>query len=165
MGIVGGSDGKESACNDPWVRKIPWRRKWQPIPVFLPDEFHEQRSMVGYSLWGCKSRLRDGLNTSTFHFRQCCTLNSSSSPSGHRIPLPKLSLWSLVPIRNMETAFRVKEERVAFIAQPGKGGHSGLMPSKLCPPTLERVGRSFIVFKEWGVIVDNSWIGWHQGEV
>ena len=38
-----------------WVQslgKIPWRRKWQPTPVFLPGEFHEQRSMVDYSPWG-----------------------------------------------------------------------------------------------------------------
>ena len=39
---------------DPWVRKIPWRRKWQSIPVFLPGESHGQRSLVGYSLWGYK---------------------------------------------------------------------------------------------------------------
>ena len=34
---------------DPWVRKIPWRREWQPTPVFLPGESHGQRSLVGYS--------------------------------------------------------------------------------------------------------------------
>ena len=39
---------------DPWVRKIPWRRKWQPTPVFFPGEFHGQRSLVGYSPWGRK---------------------------------------------------------------------------------------------------------------
>ena len=39
---------------DPWVRKIPWRRKWQPIPVFLLGEFHEQKSLAGYSPWGPK---------------------------------------------------------------------------------------------------------------
>ena len=33
----------------PWVRKGPWRRKWQPAPVFLPGKFHGQRSLVGYS--------------------------------------------------------------------------------------------------------------------
>ena len=33
----------------PWVRKIPWRRAWQPTPVFLPEESHGQRSLVGYS--------------------------------------------------------------------------------------------------------------------
>ena len=41
--------------SDPWTRKILWNRKWQPnTPVFLPGEFHGQRSLVGYSLWGHK---------------------------------------------------------------------------------------------------------------
>ena len=39
---------------DPWIGKIPWRRKWPPTPVFLPGEFHGQRSLVGYSPWGRK---------------------------------------------------------------------------------------------------------------
>jgi len=34
--------------------KIPWKRKWQPAPVFLPEKFHRQRNMAGYSPWGCK---------------------------------------------------------------------------------------------------------------
>ena len=42
---------------DPWVRKILWRRKWQPTPVFLPGEFHEQRTLASYSPWGSR-RLR-----------------------------------------------------------------------------------------------------------
>ena len=55
--------GKESTCQcrrprrcelDPWVRKIRWRRKWQPTPVFLPGESHGQRSQEGYSPWGHK---------------------------------------------------------------------------------------------------------------
>ena len=52
--------GKESPCQcrrhrlDPWVRKIPWRRKWQPIPVFLPRISHGQRRLAGYSPWDCK---------------------------------------------------------------------------------------------------------------
>ena len=52
--------GKESTCQwrrrglGPWVRKIPWRREWQPTPVFLPGEFHGQRNLVGYSPWGHK---------------------------------------------------------------------------------------------------------------
>ena len=57
-------NGKETACQckrcrrhkrcrfDPWVEKIPWRRKWQPTPVFLPGESHGQRSLAGYSPWG-----------------------------------------------------------------------------------------------------------------
>ena len=49
------NSGKESACQcrrpgfDPWVEKFPWRRKWQPTPVFLPGESHGQRSLAGYS--------------------------------------------------------------------------------------------------------------------
>ena len=34
---------------NPWVGKIPWKRKWKPTPVFLPGELHGQRSLVGYS--------------------------------------------------------------------------------------------------------------------
>ena len=53
--------GKASACRhrsrgrcgfDPWVRKIPCRRKWQSTPVFLPGTSHGQRSLAGCSLWG-----------------------------------------------------------------------------------------------------------------
>ena len=60
VGFPGGSDSKDSTCNVgdpgliPGVGKIPWRRKWVPIPVLLPGEFHGQRSLVGYSPWGCK---------------------------------------------------------------------------------------------------------------
>ena len=38
---------------DPWVRKIPWRRKWQPTPVFLTGKFHGWKSLAGYSPWSC----------------------------------------------------------------------------------------------------------------
>ena len=37
----------------PWVGKIPWRRKWQPTPIFLPGEPHGWRSLAGFSSWGC----------------------------------------------------------------------------------------------------------------
>jgi len=39
---------------DPWVEKIPWKTDWLPTPVFLPGEFHGQRSLVFHSLWSCK---------------------------------------------------------------------------------------------------------------
>ena len=53
---------------DSWVRKIPWRRKWLHTSVFLPGEFHGQRSLAGYSPWGCKElemteRLTDARHT------------------------------------------------------------------------------------------------------
>ena len=61
---------KESACQcrrlrfNPWVGKIPWRRAWQPTPVFLPGESHGQRTLVGYSPWCLKeSNLTEQLST------------------------------------------------------------------------------------------------------
>ena len=39
---------------NPWVGKIPWRREWKPTPVLLLGESHGQRSLAGYSPWGCK---------------------------------------------------------------------------------------------------------------
>ena len=59
MSFPGGSVGKDSSCSvgdclqcrrlefDPWVRKNPWRRRWQPVPVFLPGKSHRQRSLMG----------------------------------------------------------------------------------------------------------------------
>ena len=55
--IRGGASGKEPTCQcrrtkgcefDPWIRKSPWRRAWQPVPVFLREESHGQRSLPGY---------------------------------------------------------------------------------------------------------------------
>ena len=53
---------------DPWVGKIPWRRKRQPTPVFLSGVFHGQRSLVGYSPWGHKeSDMTEHLTPSLFN--------------------------------------------------------------------------------------------------
>ena len=63
LASTGGSSGKEPACQcrrrkrcgfDPWVGTIPWRRARQPSAVFLPGQFHGQRSLAGYSPWGHK---------------------------------------------------------------------------------------------------------------
>ena len=71
--------GKESACQcrrpkrcvfNPWVGKIPWRRKWQPALVFLPGKSHRQRNLVGYSPRGSKesTRLSDFTFTLTYTY-------------------------------------------------------------------------------------------------
>ena len=44
----------DTSGSDPWVGKIPRRSKWQSTPVFLPVQFHGQRSLVGCSTWGHK---------------------------------------------------------------------------------------------------------------
>ena len=67
-GIPGGSDSKESACNAGdllWVGKMPWRREWQPTPIFLPGEFHGQGSLVGCGPWGHRVRYDCVTNTHT----------------------------------------------------------------------------------------------------
>ena len=52
----------------PWIGKIPWKRKWQPTPAFLPGESHGQRNLVGYSPWDCKkSEMTDPPPTHTHH--------------------------------------------------------------------------------------------------
>ena len=57
-----GSDGKNICLQcgrpgfSPWVGKIPWRTKWQPIPVLMPGKSHEWRRLIGYNPWGCRVR-------------------------------------------------------------------------------------------------------------
>ena len=73
VGLPRWLNGTESACQcrrhsrrdfNPWVRKIPWRRKWQPTLGFLPGKSHGQRGLAGCSPWGCKkSDLTCWLNT------------------------------------------------------------------------------------------------------
>ena len=71
-------NGKESICQcrrgqrlrfDPWVRKIPWRRAWQPTPLFLPGESHGWRSLAGYSPWSPKES--DMIELVHMHEYQC----------------------------------------------------------------------------------------------
>ena len=75
--------GKASACQfrrckrcwfHPWVRKIPWRRAWQPALVFLPGESHGQRSLAGYSPRG---RKESDASESTY----ACTVHWAPLPS------------------------------------------------------------------------------------
>ena len=62
MGFPAGIGGKELQETqetqrgefDPLIVKIPWKRKWQPTPVFLPGKFHGRGSLGGYSPWGRK---------------------------------------------------------------------------------------------------------------
>ena len=78
-GFPGGTSGKESACQcrrhkrhglDPWVKKIPWKRKWQPAPVCLSLKPYGQRSLVGYSPQGHKELdMTEHVSTSQFSFK------------------------------------------------------------------------------------------------
>ena len=78
---------KESACQyrshqrcgfDPWIRKLPWRRAWQPTPVFLPGESHGKTSLAGQGPKGrIESDMTERLSTHALLF-QCCLFLSSS---------------------------------------------------------------------------------------
>ena len=95
---------------DPWLGRIPWRRKWQPTPVFLPGESHGRRSRVGYSPQGRKEL--DTTERLHFHFtflyvrqtltRYCgieaWTKYSESSPSSRGVVCCELVLGSEGPL-------------------------------------------------------------------
>ena len=69
--------GKEPACQclrrrlDPWVGKIPWRRKWQTSPVFLPWKSHRPRSLGGYRACGLREDMGTRLSDSHAHTPSC----------------------------------------------------------------------------------------------
>ena len=80
--------GGESACQcrrcrrrrfDPWVEKIPWRRKWQATPVFLLGELHGQRSLAGYSWWDLTEL--DAAEHARVCFTRTPTFHNRGSPS------------------------------------------------------------------------------------
>ena len=82
-GFPGDTSGKECPCQyrrrrrrkrrgfEPWVGKIPWRRAWQPTPVFLPGESHGQRSLAG-----CSSQGHTGLDTTEATGTCACSLRN-----------------------------------------------------------------------------------------
>ena len=110
--------GKDSACQcrrhkrcrfDPWVRKSPWSRKWQPTPVFSPEKFHGQRSPVGYSPWGCKES--DTYMLSAID-------RAESEMHMPRLPGLKEACVQLIPLEGeqMQTTMAARQVRV-----PGQG--------------------------------------------
>src|SRR5574337_759071 len=90
--------GKESSCQyrrpgfDPWVRKIPWSRKWQPTPGFLPGKSHGQRNLAGYSPQGCKELDMTELLTYT-HRVEATTIHFRSSLMLPHWPVLRIAVW------------------------------------------------------------------------
>ena len=92
--------GKGSACQcrrprtcrfDPWIRKIPWRRAWQPTPVFLPGKYDGQRRLVGCSPWG--HRESDTTEWLSIHVNDFNLLSSKRTPALEHPPVNKPSFW------------------------------------------------------------------------
>ena len=84
LDFPGGSDDKNICLQcgrpgfDPWVGKIPWRRKWQSTPVLLPGKSHGQRSLAGCSPWDRKES--DTTERLHFHFLWDWNENTFLSP-------------------------------------------------------------------------------------
>ena len=141
-------NGKESACQcrrhrrlrfTPWVGKIPGGRKWQTTPVFLPGNFHRQKSLVGYSPW-CHKRVRTQLSMGTNIWKpvpiiskMLCTVNDTD--------IDKCFVFILSFPRNLCL-------------------HSGLKDSTCCPSTVCFFSKykQFYPFQFILVISSGSWI-------
>ena len=75
---------------DPWIRKIPWRRAWQPTSVFLPRESHGQMSLVGYNPCFTKSWTWLSNYTTTIHFPGGSDGKQSACSAGDPSSIPGL---------------------------------------------------------------------------
>ena len=100
---------------NPWVGKIPWRRKWQSTPVLLPGESHGQRSLVGYSPWGHKES--DTTERTSLHFtslllwvlKKPLTSNQTKTPIKRKSTLKDITLLFNLGIN------RSRQERPQFV--------------------------------------------------
>ena len=106
LGFPGGISGKKRQGINPWMGKIPWRRAWQPTPVFLPGESHRQRSPVGYSAYGpIESNKTERLNTHTYTYIHTHTHTYTRLQSEH---LKTSSPMFLMPVlMQLEQIFTV----------------------------------------------------------
>ena len=102
---------------DPWVRKIPWSRKWQPTPVFLPRKFHGQRSIADYRPWGPieSDTAKDTCNQNQIKISICCSKPSKNRNSNFvRVIQWQCPLWTLMFINNyLSSDKECEQDRIA----------------------------------------------------
>ena len=107
----------------PWVRKMPWRREWLPTPVFLPGEFHGQRSLAGYNPCGHKeSDTIQRLNNNTYCIGLLRTLVVKNLPaSAGDIKACIQSLGQEDPLEEgMATHSSIPAWRIPWTDEPGQ---------------------------------------------
>ena len=121
----GGASGKEPVCQcrkhkrhgfDPWVRKISWRRKWQPTPVFLPGKSHAQRSLAGYNPWVHKES--DTTEQLSMHAYPPSSPFPLLSPP-HLHPSPPPSIFPLLPLPSSSEGFLEPQAGGLVNLEPG----------------------------------------------
>ena len=138
LNMPGGTTGKEPTCQcrrhkrhrfSPGVGEIPWRRAWQPTPVFLPGEFHGQRSLEGYSPQGCKESDRTEGSTHTPSKFQVVGLSDNTklafSHASSRLELPVYTLNKahLAP-QSQDSYFLPLSPGCVWAVVPAKGNES-----------------------------------------
>ena len=114
LGFPGGARGKEPTCQcrrlkrpqyEPWIGKIPWRKAQKLNPVFLPGESHGQRSLAGYSPWGCRE---SNMTEATQHAH----MHANSSLKGN-IEIPVLCAFNVSydSVKSPKARNRTSEQR------------------------------------------------------
>ena len=135
------------------LQKETWRRKWQPTPVFLPGKSHGQRSLVGYSPWGCKEldRTEDSLRlrlsrklTSSVY---ACSVVSYFSRSHGLLPARLLCWWDF-PSKNTEVGYHFLLQGIlpthGWNLQPRSGTcNPGVEPTSLAIPAFPALTGGF----------------------
>ena len=131
----------------PWVRKIPWRREWQPTPVVLPGEIHGQRSLVGYSPWGHKeSNMTKWLTLSHF-----LPIHPSQFPSIQEMSY-LFTVYTIFP--DLRVISAKSPQSCPTLCNPIDGSPPGSpIPGSLQARTLEWVAISFSNAWKWKVKV------------
>ena len=148
MGLPGGSDSKEPACSVQDLGSIPGLgrspgggRAWQPTPVFLPEGFHGQRSLAGYSPRGRReSDKTERLSTHTHPSGHPVPNPLRNRGKGRTLPLSKgLSLWGLTcaPFSPRQLTFRQASKK-----QPYQTSHFPCLSSPPAPVPSQKGKRA-----------------------
>ena len=121
----------------PWVGKFPWRRKWQPTPVFLPGEAHGQKSLVGYSSWDRRTELSFlGFPDSSVGKEYACNAGGLTPRSGRSaeegIGYPLQYSWASLMAQLVMNLTAMWEARVQSLGwedtlEKGKATHSSIL--------------------------------------
>ena len=127
---------------DPWIRKIPWRREWLPIPVFLPGESHGQRSLVVHNLWG-RERVGHDWANKHIHERERRTELSQTGECGQDHLIAWVRLFSQ-PTSYRQAGLSGKEHTAAGETPLLRGWRDGIHPMQemqaLSPPPDYQLG-------------------------
>ena len=137
---------------DPWVAKIPWRREKLPTPVFLPGEFHGQRSLGGYSPWVANRLNKLFTNSKTNRINKISPTPKLLQGS----PNPKGTKEGLQGLKNMSVPDLPFERP---ICRSGSNSQNRTRNNRLVPNRKRRTSRLYIVTLYAQYIMRNTGVG------